>query len=159
MTLFLLTSKSTLNIVATIACLALFFHPSVWKVAFHPFNFSLSSTFVASRSSIGPDKVQRSGMIVPGIHLSKNNRTSGLCAVFQEEWVAISSLQKSSPNSCSHNAFHALPAGLWEPSGVKLKTLARFNGRSRFSNGVDSRSGLGIGDPNGVAEVLKPGFG
>lgn len=42
---------------------------------------------------------------------------------------------------------------------MKLDTLARFDGRSRFSNGVENRSGLGLGEPDGVAEALKPGFG
>ena len=81
--LLLLITKFTLSIVATIACLALFFHSSIQKVAFHPFsfNFSLSSTFAASWCSISTDKVQWSGMIAPGIQLSINNHISGLCAV------------------------------------------------------------------------------
>jgi hypothetical protein len=69
----------------------------------------------------------------------------GLCAVFQEEWVAMRSLQKSSPNSCCNSPFHAFG----ELSGLmKLDALEHFSGWSKFSNGVESgnKSGLWIGD-------------
>jgi hypothetical protein len=80
--------------------------------------------------------------------------------VFHKEQAAISSLQKSSPNSCCREEFHILPVRLGELSEgfVKLDTLACFGGQSIFSNGADKRSGLGLGDPNGIADVLKPEF-
>ena len=98
-------------------------------------------------------------MIAPGIHFSTNNRICGLFAVFHEDRVAISSLQKSSLSSCCSGEFHTLPVRICGLSGlVKLDTLARFDGRSIFSNGADKRSGLGLGDPNDVADALKPEF-
>jgi hypothetical protein len=110
---------------------------------------------------MGPDKVRRSGTIAPGIHLSTNKRTCGLCAVFHDERVAMRSLQKSSPNSCCRDGFHTLVTGLDEPEPswlTKLDALGRFaGGRSKFSKGADNKSGLGAGD--GVAEVLQPAVG
>src|SRR6266540_2432861 len=107
---------------------------------------------------MGPDKVRRSGTIAPGIHLSKNKRNCGLCAVFQDERVATRSLQKSSPNSCCRGGFHGLATGLDpEPSGfgMRLAVLARFSGRSKVSKGVENKGGLGAGD--GVAEAVAVG--
>jgi hypothetical protein len=96
---------------------------------------------------------------VPGIHFSINNRICGLCAVFHKEHVVISSLQKSSPNSCCSGGFHTPPVILFEILGlVKLDTLVHFGGQSIFSNGADKRSGLGLGDPVGIADAHKPGF-
>ena len=37
---------------------------------------------------------------------------------------------------------------------MKLDTLVRFGGRSKFSSGADKRSELGIGDSNGVVDLL-----
>jgi hypothetical protein len=80
--------------------------------------------------------------------------------VFHDEQVVIRSLQKkSSLNSCCSGGFHTLLVRPCEPSGlVKLDTLACFGGQSKFSNGADKRSGLGLGDPDGVDDVLKPKF-
>ena len=158
----MLTSKSTLTIVVTIACLALFFHPSVWNVAFHPFSFSfnLSSTFHASQSRIGPDKVQQSGTIAPRTHLSTSKHTWGLYAVFHDEHVAMRSLQKPSPNSCCRGGSHALfgITGLNKAGpSTKLNVQEHFRGHSKFSKGADNKSGLGAGD--GVARVLHPAVG
>ena len=42
-----------------------------------------------------------------------------------------------------------------EPSGAtKLDVLGRFGGRSKFTRGVDNKSGLGAGD--GIPDVLQP---
>ena len=50
--------------------------------------------------------------------------------------------------------------GLCESSGyVKLETLVCFGGCSKFSSGVDRRSGLGDGDSNSVVGVLVPRVG
>jgi len=137
-----------------IACLALFFHLSVWNVTFHPFSFSfnLSLTFCASQSRIGPDKVRQSGTIAPGTYFSTNKCTWGLCAVFHDEHVAMS-LQKSSPNSCCRGGFHAL-VGI---TGLnKAGPSTKLNAQEHF-RGADNKSGLGAGD--GIARVLHPAVG
>ncbi len=76
--------------------------------------------------------------------------------MFHNEQVAMRSLQKSSLNSCCRDGFQTVAAvtGIDEPEPSVLITLtdrARFNGHSKFSKGVDNRSGLRVGD--GIMEV------
>jgi hypothetical protein len=135
-------------------CFALFFQPSVVKVANLPcsFAFNLASTFAASWSRIGPDKVRRSGTTPPGIHFWTNKCVSGLFAEFHGAWIAIKSLHRSSPNSDCVAGVHMVRPEDGELSRT-LNVCLRLCDGLGLSNVGRSR-GLGSGD--GVAEPDGP---
>ena len=137
-------------------CFALFFHPSVVKVASLPrsFDFNLSSTFAASQSRIGQDNVRRSGTTASGTHLRKNRRICGLFAAFHGARIAINSLHRSSPNSVCVAEVHN---DLLESSKT-LEVRLRFDSDSEVID-AGSSSGLGLGSGDGVAEKDGPDVG
>jgi hypothetical protein len=139
---------------ATMDCFALFFQLSVMKVANYPlsFTFNLSSTFAASWSRIGPDKVCQSGTTALGIHFWTKICICGLFAEFHGAWIAIRSLHMSSPNSDWVAGVHTtglVPTERGESSKVLDVHLCL-----KFVKEVDSNRGLRSGD--GAAEIDVP---
>jgi len=141
------------TIEATIDCFALFFQPSVMKVANHPlsFIFNLSSTFAASQSRIGPDKAHQSGTTALGIHFWTKRCICRLFAEFHGAEIVIRSLHMSSPNSDCVVVVHTglVPA----ERGESLKVLD-VQLHLKFVKEVDSNRGLRSGHRHYAAHMV-----